>query len=89
MVSAKTINVIGGFFALLSFVFLLLVNLGVNVIQSIYIMKYELNNIVVKLGIYGSDCIEKGFKCSGGGLVSDIGGSGTKFLTAMHPIGKY
>ena len=84
MVSAKTLNVIGGFFALLSFVFLLLVNLGVNVIQSIYIIKYELNNIVVKLGIYGSDCV-KG-RC--GGLISDIGGPGTKFLVAMHPLGK-
>ncbi len=98
MVSAKTINILGAFFALISFVFLLLVNLGTTVIQSIYIMKYEINNIPTSMGLYGScvsSNITKNFNlasladCTKGGLINDFGTSGTKFLGAMHPIGNY
>jgi hypothetical protein len=63
-------------------------------------MKYEINNITVALGLYGS-CVDSGFKnftinsfeslttCTKGGLINDFGTSGTKFLAAMHPIGNY
>lgn len=101
MVSARTINILAAFFSLGSFIFLLLVNLGTSVIQSIFIMKYEINNITTTLGLYGS-CVqnsfnenfklqdlEKLFSCTKGGLISDFGNSGTRFLGAMHPIGKY
>ncbi len=97
MVTARAINILGAFFALISFVFLLLVNLGTSVIQSIYIMKYEIDNISTVLGLYGS-CVSNVTKtfnidsfaaCTKGGLINDFGTHGTKFLGAMHPIGNY
>lgn len=53
------------------------------------------------MGSYGScvhDNINQNFKlqdleslftCTKGGLINDFGHAGTKFLGAMHPIGKY
>ncbi|RIA90154.1 hypothetical protein C1645_849689 [Glomus cerebriforme] len=97
MVSARTVNIFAAFFALISFVFLLLVNLGTNVIQSIFIMKVEINNVTAVFGLYGS-CVDSKFAnfqinsfaglftCTKGGLISDFGTAGSKFLEAMHPI---
>jgi len=97
MVIARAINIFRAFFALISFVFLLLVNLDTSVIQSIYIMKYEINNILTVLGLYDSyiSNVTKTFNidgfatCTKGSLISDFGTHGTKFLGAMHPIGNY
>src|SRR2546430_16147642 len=98
MASARTIIVIGTIFSFLSFLFLLLVNLGTSVIQSIYIMKIEANNTVVQLGLYGS-CVRTGFTnsfhpesiidCAKGGLLNVAGSSSIKFFAAMHLIGNF
>nr|CAG8582488.1 5379_t:CDS:2 [Entrophospora candida]CAG8591661.1 5542_t:CDS:2 [Entrophospora candida] len=92
----RTKLIIANILVFISFVFLLLVNLGTTVIQSIFIMKYEINNITVQLGLYGS-CVGSNFtnplhpesllECAKGGMINGIGTSGTKFLAAMHPMG--
>ncbi|CAH1762550.1 16304_t:CDS:2 [Entrophospora sp. SA101] len=93
--SSKLAITLGTVFASISFVFLLLVNLGTNVIRSIYVMQYAASNITAQLGIYGS-CVGSNFTgplhpeillgCAKSGLINEIGTSGTKFLAAMHLV---